>query len=65
MPPKRGQKNVSVLEELDRTAKADLLAADLPGYFEYRDHLLAEGIATDDINDILRGYIWNLIKAYD
>lgn len=54
-----------VLKELDDAARVNLTPASCTKYREYRDGLLAEGRDLDDIEVILRGFIWGEIEEQE
>lgn len=53
------------LKELDDAARVNLTPASCTKYREYRDGLLAEGRDLDDIEVILRGFIWGEIEEQE
>lgn len=50
------------LKWLDDAARVNLTTAGYNKYLRYRDDLLTEGRALDDIETILRGFIWGEIE---
>lgn len=55
----------SVLAELDAAARVNLPASRLAAYDRYKADLIASCESPDDIDAILRGFIWAEIEEGD
>ncbi len=47
---------------LDSSALTNLGAKGMPAYEAYKERLFSEGHSLDDIDTILRGYIWECLE---
>lgn len=48
-----------IADELDGAARANLSPCGVQEFMKYKEQLLAQGATADDIEDILRGFIWD------
>ncbi|NEV75627.1 hypothetical protein DYI24_00890 [Rhodopseudomonas sp. BR0C11] len=53
------------LPELDNAARVNLREKDLRYYEKYKADLIASGETEEDIDLILRGFIWDATEGYD
>ena len=52
------------MDNLDFAAKANLDEPDLLRYYEYKEEMISDGETDEEIDLILRGFIWNCIECY-